>query len=162
MQGWLLSQYKPMPGKPQARYCAIEDHRAEIDADGGTFKYREVLGGYAVVKVAGVTAATVQTILADPIIRRFPVVQNLADNLGALTDAQWANYRQFALDLGYPAAEWDAAFTGAGTQGAYTLRDVIAFVVRRRITPRWDVAGQAIVLDGPVVAPAATPEAVDA
>lgn len=159
---WGLAQYKPRLGKPQVRYCAIDDYRDMIAADGGTYAYREILGNYAVIAVKNVTAATLQAIANDPVIRPFPGVTQLNDNLGVLTNAQWAGYRQFALDLGYPAAEWDAAFTGAGTQSSYTLRDVIVFVCRRRITPRWDVAGQAIVLDGVVVSPAADPAAIDA
>lgn len=159
---WGLAQFKPRPEKPQARYCAIDDYRDLITADGGTYAYREILGNYAVIVVKNVQASTLVTIANDPVIRPFPGVHLLNDSLSVLTDAQWANYRQFALDLGYPAAEWDAAFTGAGTQANFTLRDVIAFVCRRRITPRWDVAAQAIVLDGAVVSPAADPAVLDA
>lgn len=167
MQGWLLAQYVLYPQKVNSRYCIIEDYRTLVEGDvsvrpqGGAFHYREILGNYAVVKVAGVSAATVTSILNDPLIRRFPAVQFLADNLGVLSDVQWANYRQFALDLGYPAAEWDAVFGGAGQQGSYTLRDVITFVVRRRISPRFDIPTQTIVLDGPVVQPAAVADEID-
>lgn len=150
-QGWFLAQYKldPVRTDPPRRYCAIEDHRDLIAADGGFYGYRECLGNYAVGKVSGVTVATANAIVADPVIRRFPVVNQLTDNLVVLSPAQWANYRQFALDLGYPAAEWDAAFPL--DKSNYTLRQVVEFAVRRRITPRLDVPTNTIIFDGPTV-----------
>jgi hypothetical protein len=149
--GWFLAQYAATPGKPNARYCAINEHADAIYADGGAYDYREVLGGQAVVKVGGVTVATLQALVADPLIRRFAGVNNLGDSLAALTAAQWTGYRDYALSLGYPASEWDAAFPLA--KESYTLRDVIRFLMRRRREGRFDAATQSVILDGQVVSP---------
>lgn len=158
--GWFLAQYKPVTGKPTARYCSIDDHRDIIAADGGSYIFREVLGGQAVVKVGGVTLATLVAINNDPVIRRFPGVNNLTDSLSVLTTTQWANYRSFAISLGYAAAEWDAAFPL--TADNYLLRDVVLFLVGRRLEPRWDASSQTVILDGATVQPAASADEIDA
>lgn len=149
MIGWAVAQYKMNPAKPTQRYCVIEDYAAQIIADAGAYRYVECLGNSAVVKVRA-SAATLQAIAQDPIVTRFAGVNNLGDSLAALTDPQWAAYRTKALSLGYPAAEWDAAFPLA--KDNYLLRDVVVFMLRRRITPRWDTGTSAVVLDGAVAA----------
>lgn len=159
--GWGLAQYTPRADKPNALVCAITNWQDTIFGDGGTYNYEQILGNYAVFVVKGVTAATLQAIVADPVIRRFPGVQFLNDSLSVLTNPQWAGYRQFALDLGYSATEWDTRFGGAGQQGNYVLRDIIAFVCQRRFGGRFDVPTQKVVLDGPVFTPA-TPDTIDA
>jgi hypothetical protein len=64
----------------------------------------------------------------------------------ALTAAQWTAYRTNALALGYTAAEWDAQFPL--DKSNYVLRDVVLFLHRFAIDPRWDVTTQQIVRDG--------------
>jgi hypothetical protein len=154
MIAWAVVEYQADPVKPQQRICAIENYRAQIDADNPGLTpnlwYEECLGNSAVVVVRAL-AATLQTIAQDPAVTRFAGVNDLGDSLAALTDAQWTGYRTKALSLGYTAAEWDAAFPL--TRDNYTLRDVIAFMLRRKIRPRWDAATATIVFDGVTDAP---------
>lgn len=149
--GTFLAQYfVPDPLRPERRKCRVEAFRDQIVADGGRYAYRECLGDQACVVVANVTAATLTAIVNDPVIRRFPGVNQPGDNLGQLSAAQWTGYRDFAVTLGYPAAEWDAAFPL--DKSTYTLRDVLVFMVKRRLTPRFDDgATNTVILDGAVV-----------
>lgn len=161
--GTFLSQYQyPDPQRPDRRKNTIElvipsgnggdgskTYRDAILAEGGKYGYRECLGDQAVLVVTGVSLALLTQINADPVIRRFPGVNHPNDNLGVLTDVQWTNYRDFAISLGYPGAEWDAAFPLS--RDHYTLRDVCVFAVKRRRTGRFDTPTQTVILDGAVV-----------
>lgn len=162
--GWFLAPYKRRdrgtPGQPgfrAARYCAVDDFTAQVFTDGGFWAEAEVLGSYAIVKVRA-SSSTLQTIAAAPGIRRLPK-DRLDDPLSSLTNQQKTTLRTWIESLGYPRAEWQADL---GTDlGAITLRQVLQFIRKRRLRPRYDSATDAIVCDGPVQ-PTTPLEAVDA
>lgn len=159
--GWCFAPYArrdPAPGRP-GRYCVMDDYSELIFDDGGAWAESEVLGGWAICKVRA-TAATLQTIADDPRMRRIPNRVALTETLSDLTTAQRNALRDFIVnDLGYPLAELQAAL--GNNLGTRTLGQVLRFVCRRRLKPRYVSASDAIVLDGPEQA-CRTPESVDA
>jgi hypothetical protein len=70
----------------------------------------------------------------------------LDDPLSSLTSGQRTAIRNEVLDAGYTAAEINAAHPDFST---VTLRDVLRFLTRRRLKPRYDQGTDTIVLDGP-------------
>lgn len=149
---WFLAPYKRQDKVIngvlifRGRYCAMDDFTALILADGGMWSETEVLGNHALVKVRA-SAATLTTIAAAQGIRRLPK-DALDDPLSSLTNAQRTALRDLIESLGYPRAEWQAAL---GTNlGLRTLREVLQFIRRRRLKPRYDAGSNTIVLDGAV------------
>ncbi len=127
-----------------SRWCAINEYDNIIRQDGGNWTGEECLGGRYVCKVRA-SVTTLQTIAADPTIRRLPK-SSLGDSLSNLTTAQKRNLRDWIEECGYSRAEWQADL---GTDlGAFTLRDVLRFVLKRRFQPRYLAATDAITLDG--------------
>lgn len=117
-----------------------------IRADGGADYADECLGNYCVVKVRA-SSTTLQQIGALPGVRRLPK-DRLDDSLASLTNTQKTTLRNWIEGLGYSRAEWQAAL--GNDLGAVTLRQVLRFILTRRLVPRYDQATDAIVLDGAV------------
>lgn len=154
---WFLCQYKRRPGPRPTRYCAMDDYTAQIEADGGRWAEAEVLGNWAICKVAA-RAATLDTIAAAPGFRRLTKAA-LGLSLADLTAGQKATLLSWVTDMGYTVAEIRAAL--GNDLGAHTLGDVLRFVAKRRLKARYDQATDTIILDGPEQA-CKSPDAVDA
>lgn len=145
---WFIAPYKRQvrkAGEKPGRYCAMDDHRAAIAADGGAWSESEVLGNCAVVKVRA-AAATLTTIAGTQGYQRIPTVVNLTDLLSALNNSQRTALRNRVEAMGYTAAEVTAAL---GTDWrTRTLGEVLRFCASRRLEPRHDTGTDTIVLDG--------------
>lgn len=150
-----------VPGSPRRR-MVVQQYADLIAADnpgrGDWLREGECLGDTAIVKIRA-SAATLQTIAADPRITRLPL-SRMSDPTSSLTAAQQTAVQNKLLSLGYSGAELNAAFP-LGWNGPYVIRDVLRFALTRRLKPRYDAATDTIVLDGPVQ-PTATPEEIDA
>lgn len=146
---WFICPYKRFnPGKtPPIRYCAMDDFTAQIAADGGAWSETEILGDCALVKVRA-ASGTLTTINAAVGFVRIPSHFDLSDTLGDLTANQRNAILNKLLALGYDQTEIDAALP-ADWQSV-TLGEVLRFAARRRLKPRYDPVGDAIVCDGPV------------
>jgi hypothetical protein len=145
---WFLCPYKrdPTDRPPFAgRYCAMSDFTPQILADGGRWSETEILGNRAIVKVRA-SVATLTTIAATPGFRRIPLAR-LDDPVSSLSSAQRTAIRNEITDAGYTLAELNAVIPDLSL---VTLRDVLRFMCRRRLKPRYDLATDTIVLDGPV------------
>lgn len=144
---WFVTTYKrrDRPWGQVGRYCAMDDYTVLIDADGGTWREVEILGQRAIVKVRA-SAATLQTINADPGIRGVPASM-LDDPLSSLTNAQRNALRQLALDCGYTASDFTGAFPDG--LGSVTLGQFLRFLARRRRKVRYDRPTDQILDDGP-------------
>jgi len=148
---WYICPYKRRnPGQtPPVRYCAMDDFTTLIETDGGRWAESECLGNHAVVKVRA-AAATLATINAEPGFTRLPK-DALDDPLSSLTNAQKTALRNLITGLGYSLAELQDVF--GSDIGQHTVRGVLAFICQRRLKPRYDVATDSIILDGPVQLP---------
>lgn len=148
--GWYLVPYRTRPAlNTVVRYCGMDDYTTQVFADAGAWAEVECLGtaaGWTIVKVRA-SAATLTTIAADAAFTRIPVAL-LDDSLGSLTAGQKAALVAKVEALGYTLTEVQARFPNP--IGTYTLRDVLAFVLTRRLTARFN--GTTIVCDGPPVA----------
>jgi hypothetical protein len=152
---WFVCPYKrltrlvagvPTPVVPPTRYCAMDEFTAAIAADGGTWDETEILGDHALVKVRA-DPTTLVTINAAPGFLRIPGHFDLSDTLGDLTAGQRNAILAKLEALGYSNAEVVAALP-ANWQ-AVTLGQVLRFAASRRLKPRYDVATDTIVVDGP-------------
>lgn len=155
---WYVVQYRrdAREGAPgPSRYCEMDDYSEQIYSGGGQWSETEVLGGYALVKVRASQA--ILDALAS-LFRRLPV-DKLDDPLSSLSPQVKATLRDWILDMGYEIEEIRNRF--GDDLGQYTLRDVMKFMARRRLKPRYDVPTDEIVLDGPVQ-PVKPVETVDA
>jgi hypothetical protein len=81
-----------------------------------------------------------------PGFRRIPLAR-LDDPVSSLSSAQRTAIRNEITDAGYTLAELNAVIPDLSL---VTLRDVLRFMCRRRLKPRYDLATDTIVLDGPV------------
>lgn len=142
---WYLCPYRRRPATDHpARYCAMDDYTPDIVADGGAWAESEVLGNHAIVKVRA-SVSTLATIAADTDFTRLPVAQ-LDDQLSSLTTGVKAAIKNKVLALGYAEDEITARF--GSDLGAYTLGDLLRFVAKRRLKPRYDAKADAIICDG--------------
>ena len=145
---WFICPYKrviPTSGPFLAqRYCAMNDFNSIIRADGGLWHETEVLGNHAIVKVRA-EIATLQTINAEPGFIRLPK-DRLDDSLSDLSSAAKKIIRGTILSLGYTIQEINEHI--GNDIGSKTLRDVLKFIARRRLKPRYDADADEIVLDG--------------
>ncbi len=142
---WYIIPYKRRVGSRRPRrYVEIDDYTSQIRAAGGDWSETEVLGNRALVKVrasAGILAA-----LNDvPGFRRIPK-DRLDDSLSDLSAGVKTALRNEIFDMGYTVSEVQDKF--GSDLGAYTLRDVLRFMTRRRRKPRYDSGADEIVLDG--------------
>lgn len=166
MIGWFIVPYKRRrylvePGEPDillrpTRYCAMYDAAKQIRALGGQCQWSEteILGNRAIVKVRTSQAALDAL---DQLFRRLPK-DRLDDSLADLSPAVLARIRDEILDMGYPLAEIRDRF--GDDLSIYTLRDVLRFMARRRLKPRYDAGSDEIVCDG-AVQPVKSVENVD-
>jgi hypothetical protein len=158
---WFVCQYKIRTGFPNRRYCAMNDHNALINANGGAWAETEVLGGYALVKVRA-NAATLTIISGTANFWQVTGRWLLSDTLGTLTTTQRNAILTRLADMGYSTAEIEAIMgTSLAQWRTRTLANLLNFVAQRRLTPRFDEVLQQIILDGAMV-PCKAPAAVDA
>jgi hypothetical protein len=123
----------------------MDEFTEMIRADGGDWREVEVLGNQAIVKVRA-SALTLATVAGAAGIRQIPL-QLLDDPLSTLTAGQRTAIRDELLAAGYLLAEVQEAFPNIASA---TLRDVLRFLARRRLKPRYDQVTDSIILDGPV------------
>ena len=142
--GWFIVPYVRLdrPIGP-TRYPAIDNYTDQIRAAGGYWSETEVLGNRCIVKVRAPEAGLTQ--LAG-IFKRLPK-DRLDDSLADLPTGVKATLRDEILDMGYTLAEIQERF--GDDLGQYTLRDVLRFMARRRLKPRYNRATDEIILDGP-------------
>jgi hypothetical protein len=156
--GWFIVPYKrKLIADRPTRYCAMDDFTQQIIyQDGGNWSETEVLGNHAIVKV-NAAVATLQAINAAAGFVRLPK-GILDDSLSSLNAAQKTAIRGKIISLGYSLAELQARFVN--DLGTYTLRDVLKFVTRRRLKPRYDAGTDTIICDG-AIQPVRSLESVD-
>lgn len=130
------------------RGCIVRQLRDQIRTDGGRYHAVEVLGDRAVVKVVGVSVATLNAIAALPGVVRIPK-DLLNDQLSTLTAGQRTAIRNQVLDAGYTMAEVNARFPNLANN---TVGDVLRFLATRRLKPRYIQATDTIICDGEVQA----------
>lgn len=118
-----------------------------VSPSGGSMRFLEGLGHACICKVKDVAPTLLQTIAADPEVIRLPVTL-LDDPLSSLTNAQKAVARDYLLARGFTLAEIQARFT-TGNLGDYTVGDVLRFILKRRLKPRYDQATDSFICDGP-------------
>ncbi len=165
--GWFLVPYKritPYTGPGFAgRYCAMLDFSADIKADGGAWRETEVLdtstppnggtAGMALVKVRA-SAATLTTIGAADGNMRILAKVALTDTLSDLTSTQRNAILNRLQALGYTLAEISDALGGnLANWRTRTFGQLLRFVARRRLKPRYDSGTDAVICDGVEVAP---------
>ena len=78
--------------------------------------------------------------------------------LSDLTSNQKQKLKDEILDMGYLLSEFSERFEN--DLGTYTLRDVLKFMAKRRLKPRYDSGSDTIILDG-AVQPVRSLESVD-
>jgi len=139
------------------RVLDIDRFTGQIITAGGSWAEIEVLGNHALVKVRGVSEQDLDDLNGVPGYTRLPDAWGWDTTLSELTANQRTALRDRIVALGYPLAEIQA--TLGNDLGQVTLRQVLRFIARRRVSPRWN--GSAVVFDGPVVAPE-TPDALEA
>lgn len=130
--------YAPAP----QRYCAIDDYTEQIFAQGGNWTETEVLGNRAIVKVR--TSDAILSVL-DTEYKRLPK-NHLDDSLSDLSPAIKTALKNELLDMGYPLTEITDRF--GDDFDSYTLRDVLRFIAKRRLKPRYVPEEDTIVCDG--------------
>jgi len=150
--GWFLVPYRLTaerfgPLRCRARYPAVDDYTPQIQAAGGTWAESEILGDHCLVKVRS-PAAVLDQLAAVSGFRRLPK-DRLDDPLADLPAAAKTALRDAVLGLGYTQQE--IADHLPDPIGSYTLRQVLQFLARRRISPRYDKDTDQIVFDGPEV-----------
>ena len=145
MIAWFICKYRRRIGAPRpTRYCSMNDYTTQIRADGGAWTETEVLGNHAIVKVLANTD-TLQTIANDPDFIRLPK-DRLDDSLSDLGTTAKNTIRNKILELGYSLSEIQERF--GNDIGDYTLKDVLLFVAKRRLKPRYDSNTDDIICDG--------------
>jgi hypothetical protein len=122
----------------------MDDFTPAIQADGGKWSEAEVLGNQAIVKVIGVTPATLSAIAAAPGFTRIPL-DRLDDPLSSLSTGQRTAIRNIILNAGYTLAEVNARFPNLANN---TVGDALRFLATRRNKPRYDAGTDSIILDG--------------
>ncbi len=145
--GWFIVPYKrrDVMGEP-GRYCAMDDYTPLVDAEGGLWTETEILGDKAIVKVRASTAL-LSTLSLEPNFIRLPK-NSLNEPLSDLSGVQKAALRDLIIDCGYTLNELQGAL--GSDLGQRTLRDVLRFLTRRRLKPRYDPATDTIFLDGEI------------
>ena len=127
------------------RYCAMRDFDSLIVADGGRWDEVEIPGNRAIVKVVA-SQATLSTINAAPGFVRVPK-DRLDDPLSTLSAAQRTAIKNQILNAGYTLSEVNTAFPDLSV---VTIGDVLRFMASRRLQPRYDIATNTIICDGPI------------
>ena len=116
-----------------------------VHADGGAWAASEGLGNHVVAKVRASDGA-LASIAALPNVVRIPNKTVLSQSLSDLTVAQRNTLTNKLQAIGYSLTEIRAQL--GNDIRSKTLGDVLRFVLRRRLTPRFDTAQGIMVLDG--------------
>jgi len=158
MIAWYICPYKldktrRFMGCP-VRYPAISDYKHIIWADGGIYKWTEVLGDRAIVKVR---ATPMILTMLNGVFKRIPK-DRLDDSLSDLPLAVKVAIRNEILDMGYTIEEINDRLPN--DLGTYTLRDVLRFMTTRRLRPRYDELTDTVICDG-IVQPTVSVETMD-
>lgn len=149
---WFLCPYKLRAttintpnGLRPVRYCAMDDFTHDIIiTDKGSWAESEVLGNHAVVKVSA-NQTTIDAIAATTGFVKLPKTI-LTTPLSDLSTAQKTAIKDKIESLGYTATEIKNTL---GTNiGNKTLGDVLKFIAKRRLKPRYDSVNDVIVCDG--------------
>lgn len=149
MIGWFIIPYATRTiGGVLVRYCKIDDFTSQIVAAGGHWSESEVLGDCAIVKVRAPQAG-IDQLDAQPGFIRIPI-ERLDDPLSSLSAAKKTQIRNKLEEMGYSTAEIQADL--GSDLGTKTLRQLLVFITKRRIRPRFDTTLQQIVFDGQVEA----------
>ena len=154
---WYICPYKrDLTETRPTRYCAMDDYTQQIIyIDGGNWTEIEILGDRAIVKVRA-SAGTLA--ILDSVFKRLPK-DRLDDSLSSLSSGVKNAIKNEILDAGYSSAELQGKF--GNDIGNFTLRDVLKFMARRRLKPRYDNATDTVICDG-AVQPVRAIEDVDA
>jgi hypothetical protein len=146
MIGWFIVPYKRNTRLPfPVRRPAIDEFTETIAAENGQWSETEILGDKAIVKVRA-SSEMLATLAIQPGFIRLPK-NSLNEPLSDLSNAQKIALRDLVLDCGYSLAELQIAL--GNDLGQRTLKDVLKFLTRRRLKPRYDSQSDSIILDGP-------------
>lgn len=142
---WFLCEFKRDTSRPYpVRYCAVHDFRSQIEADGGDFAFVEVLGNHAIAKVRA-EESTLAAVASAKGFQRIPLTL-LTSPLSDLSSAQRNTIRNKIESLGYDTSEIVADL--GSDIGSKTLGDVLRFIAKRRVKPRYDSNADDFVFDG--------------
>lgn len=148
---WIICPYKrrksgfgiPYNGSP-IRYCAMDDFTKLIYEEGGDWSESEILGDHAIVKIrAG--WKTIEKISAETGFTKLPKV-DLSDNLSDLISDQKTAITEKIVELGYSADE--IKNTLGDDIGTKTFKELLKFMAKRRLKPRYDRETDTIICDG--------------
>lgn len=140
---WYIVPYKRKPFEAgKTRYCAIDDYTKQIFAEGGNWTETEILGNRAIVKVKA--PVIILTVLNSK-YKRLPK-NRLDDSLSDLPASVKTAIKNEILDMGYTLTEVQNKF--GNDIGQFTLRDVLKFMTKRRLKPRYVPETDTIVVDG--------------
>lgn len=153
--GWFVAEYTVTRGQP-VRWPLPHNVLQQLNEAGAPWAAAEMLGQRALVKVRAPDAA-LSAIAGLAGVRRLPK-DRLDDPLSDLPKAARDALQQLVLDMGYTRAEVRTRF--GNDLGAFTLRDVILFMLGRRRRVRWDRTTDQVVEDGPEL-PGASLEDID-
>lgn len=145
--GWYIVPYirDTDPGCPgPTRMCEIEIYRQQIIDAGGAYSITEVLGNRGVVKIKA-SDGVLNAIAA--VFQRMPK-NVLTDSLSDLSIAAKTKIKNELLDMGYSLSEIKTKFGPNVDLGSYTLKDVLKFMAKRRLKPRYIIATDEILVDG--------------
>ena len=147
MIGWFIVPYSQTPtATGVVRYCKVDDFTPQIRSAGGAWSESEVLGDCAVVKVRAPQSG-IDQLNAQPGFILIPV-ERLDDPLSSLSAQKKTQIRTKLEEMGYSVAEIQADL--GSDLGTKTLRQLLVFMTKRRIRPRYDSGLDDVVFDGPV------------
>ena len=143
MIAWYIVPYEIIR-QPSLTYrrCAMDRYTKQIRSNGGQWTETEVLGDRAIVKVRASQA--ILNVL-DGVFQRIPK-DRLDDSLADLPLAAKQKIKNAILDMGYTLQELQERFSQ--DLGQYTLRDVLKFMARRRLKPRYVKETDEVFIDG--------------
>ena len=143
MIGWYIVPYEIIrtPGLTYRR-VAICQYQAQINAAGGQWTETEVLGDRAIVKVRAPQAVLNAL---NAVFQRIPK-DRLDDSLADLPLAAKQKIKNAILNMGYTLQELQERFTQ--DLGQYALKDVLKFMAKRRLKPRYDEVADEYFVDG--------------
>lgn len=143
---WFICPYKRRVGDAMpTRYCAMNDFTRQLRDAGGDWREVEILGDRAIVKVRGPSAA-LTSIATTQGFHRLPS-SDFNTPLSELTQGQRTTLKNLVIDAGYTREEFDEAHPD---MTLITMKQVLKFLARRRLKPRYDEASDTIFIDGPV------------
>lgn len=140
---WYIVPYeiKEQHGEKYRR-VAICNYSKQIRDSGGAWTETEILGDRAIVKVR---ASDAILSALNTKYKRLPK-DRLDDSLSNLPENVKMALKNEILDMGYSIDEIRERF--GNDLGQYTLRDVLKFMTKRRLKPRYDSETDTIFVDG--------------